>query len=220
MGLHLQAAVAQLDGLAGNRQALRQLGEALAQRLRPSHPVALLRRAGMQAMVLLAVHRQHLHMPFECVYGWQEALTIEAVGVQLPGRLVGGGHQHHALRHHQAEQTAEQHRIADVADEQFVETQHAQLAAQLLGQQAQWVGVAGQLELAPVHPAHEMVKVLAPRRHRQAVIETVHQPGLAAPDRPPEVDAGRPLAMQQRRMTALQRLDRTLLRGVSDEAGG
>ena len=168
-------------------------------------------------MILLAVHGHHLHVCLERSDGRQETLTVVAIGIQLIRRLIGGRHQYHPLRHHQAEQPTEQHGIADVADEQLVEAQHTHLAPQLLSQQAQRVGIAGQLELAAMHPLHEVMEMLSPRRHPQGVVEAVHQPGLAAPDRPPKVHAERALAAMHSLMTVLQRLDRTVLRSIGDK---
>lgn len=66
------------------------------------------------------------------------------------------------------------------------------------------------------------MKVLAPRRHPQALIELIHQPGLATPHRPPEVNPGDRCfgALVQRRMACLQRLDRLALRIVSHKTIG
>ncbi|MNV59000.1 hypothetical protein D3C71_1513990 [compost metagenome] len=124
-------------------------------------------------------------MPLQGGDGREKAFAVETLGIQLLGRLVGGGDQHHALLEHDLKQPAENDCIADIADEQFVEAQHPDLCAQLHGQGLQGIGGAGQLEQADMQPAHEVVKVLAPRRYLQALVETVHQPGLAATHRPP-----------------------------------
>ncbi|MCY1242467.1 hypothetical protein D9M72_554270 [compost metagenome] len=70
-----------------------------------------------------------------------------------------------------------------------------------------------------VHPAHEVVKVLAPRRYSQALVELVHQPGFTPPHRPPQVHAanGR-AAFMQRFVAFLQRPHGMLLGLVLDEA--
>lgn len=211
------AAMGQLHWFTANDLPLAQAGEQLAQSLRLPHPITLNLGTRMQAMILLAVHRHHLHMRLERGDRRQKALAVVAIGIELIGRLVGGRYQHHALLHHQAEQAAEQHGITDVADEQLVEAQHTHLAPQLLDQQTQRVGIAGQLELAAMHPLHEMMEMLPPRRYPQSVVEAVHQPGLAAPDRPPEVHAERALAAMHSLMTVLQRLDRTALRSIGDK---
>src|SRR5690606_36095961 len=46
-----------------------------------------------------------------------------------------------------------------------------------------------QREQPAVHPLHEVMEVLAAARHLQAAMEDLHQPGLAAADRAPEIDA-------------------------------
>ena len=207
----------QLHWLTADDLPLAQTSEQLTQGLRLLHPITLHLSAGMQAVILLAVDRHHLHMRLERGDRRQKALAVVAIGIQLIGRLVGGRYQHHTLLNHQAEQAAEQHGIADIADEQLVEAQHTHLTPQLLGQQAQRVSIAGQLELAAMHPLHEVMEMLPPRRHPQGVVEAVHQPGLAAPDRPPEVHAERALAAMHSLMTVLQHLDRTVLRSIGDK---
>ncbi|MNP62987.1 hypothetical protein D3C76_1583330 [compost metagenome] len=57
-----------------------------------------------------------------------------------------------------------------------------------------------------MHPAHEMVEMLAPGRQLQALVELIHQPGLAAPHRPPQVNAIHPPAPLQRLEALLQSL--------------
>ncbi|MNN64275.1 hypothetical protein D3C81_1797090 [compost metagenome] len=62
------------------------------------------------------------------------------------------------------------------------------------------------------------MKVLPPGRHPQVLVELVHQPGLATPDRAPEVDAlDRPAAFMQRFMALLQSPDSMFLGLVLDE---
>ncbi|MNE26627.1 hypothetical protein D3C80_1200000 [compost metagenome] len=176
----------------------------------------------MQAVVLAAVDGERQHVLLDGGNRRQEALAVEAVGVQLFGRLVGGGDHRHPGGEDRLQQRAEQHGVADVADEQFVKTQHAHFRRQLAGQRLQRVGRAGELEQAAVHPAHEMVEVLASRRDAQAVVEAVHQPGLAAPDRPPQVHPARrrqriKLPMQGL-MAGFQLLHGLPLRCIGDEA--
>ena len=139
----------------------------------------------MQAVILPASHRQHLHMALDCGDSRHEALAVETVAVQLLGWLIGRGDNHHALVEQHLEQPAKNDRIANVVDEQFVEAQHPDLAGELPGQRLQWVGSAVQLKQALVHPRHEMVEMLASAGHGQAAMELVHQPGLATADRPP-----------------------------------
>ncbi|MNN06612.1 hypothetical protein D3C81_1194070 [compost metagenome] len=170
-------------------------------------------------MVFPAIHRNHLHVLLDRRDGGHETVAIEAVGVQLVRRQIGRADHHHALFEHHLEQAPENDRVADVIDEQFVETQHTNLFSQFTGQRLERIGSAGQLKRALVHPAHEVVKVLAPRRYSQALVELVHQPGLAPPHRPPQVHAGNGRAACVQRFVAfLQRPHRMFLGLVLDEA--
>ncbi|MCY1187752.1 hypothetical protein D9M73_287720 [compost metagenome] len=62
------------------------------------------------------------------------------------------------------------------------------------------------------------MKVLAPARYAQTLVELVHQPGLAAPDRAPEVEALGGAALLEGLEAGLQGLDDAGLGGVSDVA--
>lgn len=116
------------------------------------------------------------------------------------------------------EQTAKDNRIADIADEQFVETQHPYLLGQRPGQGRERVSGAIELEQALMNPCHEMVEMLAPGRQLQAAMEQVHQPGLATADRAPEVQALRRLALTQGVEAVLQRSHSRCLGGIGDVA--
>ncbi|MCY1178380.1 hypothetical protein D9M73_187270 [compost metagenome] len=164
-------------------------------------------------------------MLFDGLDGRQEALAIEAIGIELPGRLVGGGDHGNALLEHRPQQASEQHGVTDVVDEQLVEAEHPDLFRQFTGQRPQRVRRAGELEQPLVHPAHEVMEVLTPGRDLEALVEAIHQPGLAAPHRAPEVNAGRLASTVQRLMTGLQaihgmalgrlRLEPALLQGMA-----
>ncbi len=120
----------------------------------------------------------------------QEAVALQAVEVQVLHCGVGGGHQGHALGEHALEQARQQHRIADIGDEELVQHQHAQFAAPFLGDLRQRIALPLVLAQALVDAAHEAMEVGAVLLlDRQAVIEQVDQEGLAAPHPAPEVQA-------------------------------
>lgn len=62
------------------------------------------------------------------------------------------------------------------------------------------------------------MKVLAPARYAQTLVELVHQPGLAAPDRAPEVEALGGAALLKGLEAGLQGLDDAGLGRVSNVA--
>ena len=72
------------------------------------------------------------------------------------------------------EQPTEDDRVADVADEQLVEAQHANFLRKRFRQRLQRIGVPLSW-YSRMYPAHEVVKVLAARRHGNASVEDVHQ---------------------------------------------
>jgi len=176
--------------------------------------------------------------------GRQEARALQAVLVQVLRRGVRRGHQRDALGEHALQQPRQQHRIADVGDEEFVQHQHAQLAARLAHDLRQRIALARVQAQALVHAAHEPVEVgavlaatFAMRlvlRHRiggqrQVVVEQVHQEGLAASHLAPVVQslhrlrrlaeqpaeqAGCAVVREQCRMDAVQFHQRRMLRGI------
>ena len=85
---------------------------------------------------------------------------------------------------------AEQHRIGDVCDEQFIETQHSSLAGDLFGDELERIGailVLLQLVMDELHEAMKVTALLV--LERQAVEEQIHEPGLAATDAAPDIQA-------------------------------
>ncbi len=129
------------------------------------HPVTLQRRPRMQAVILPSIDIDHHHVPLDRRNRRQEAFTVETLGIQLLRRLVGGADDDHAfIEHHleHLEQPPENDRIADVIDEQFVETQHPHLGRQLTGQRPQRIGDPAQLKGTLVYPAHEVMEMLTP----------------------------------------------------------
>ena len=81
--------------------------------------VALVNRARMQAMILGAIHRNHLHMRLDRGDRRDKAVAIEAIGVQIIRRQVGGADHYHAFVEHHLEQAPENDASAYVVDEQF-----------------------------------------------------------------------------------------------------
>ncbi|MNI56150.1 hypothetical protein D3C73_1111400 [compost metagenome] len=67
-------------------------------------------------------------------------------------------------------------------------------------------------------PCHEMVKVLTPGGNAQAAVEQVHEPGLAAADRPPQVKPLGGTAPLEGFETGLQGIDGLRLLRVGDVA--
>src|SRR5450830_1827993 len=78
---------------------------------------------------------------------------------------------------------------------------------------------AGELERTLVYPAHEVMKMLAPRGHAQAKVELVHQPGFATTHRSPEVNPeDRRTPLMQGLVAGLQGIHGAALGIVGDEA--
>ena len=91
------------------------------------------------------------------------------------------------------EQIGEDHRVGDVGDEQLVETDDARLLRDLVGHAIERRLHALEALEVGVHFLHEAVEMRAALRAsmREARVEEVHEPGLAAADAAPQVDAAR-----------------------------
>ena len=125
---------------------------------------AIDRRAGQrtEAVIVRTVEVDHIAMTLQHRDRRQEARALQAVLVQVGWRGIGAGDQDHAFDEHAVEQARQQHRVADVADEEFVEYQHAQLLAPFAGDARQRVALAGMRAQAFVHFAHEAMEMRAP----------------------------------------------------------
>ena len=126
----------------------------------------------------------------EQVNGRHEALPLQAVAVQVVGRRVRGGDQRGAAREQSVEQPAEDHRIADIADEELVEAQYLRCGRDIRGDAAERVLDVAQRLQARVHLVQHPVEVHTPLTvDVERLVEKVHQEGLAASDTAPDVQA-------------------------------
>jgi hypothetical protein len=98
-------------------------------------------------------------MALDQVDGRQEARALQPALVQRAGRGVRAGDQHRALREQALEQARQQHRVADVADEELVEHQHPQPPAPVGGDRGQRVALPGMRAQLGMDLAHEAVEV-------------------------------------------------------------
>ncbi len=189
----------------------------------------LLQRAA--AVVGAMVDVDDLHARVQQLDGGQDAVAVQAAGVEVVRLEVAGGDEAHAVVEQRQQQPVQDHGVGDVGDVELVEADQLELARHALAQLVQRVDGALQGGQLAVHLAHELVKVqprLAADRH--GVVEAVHQKALAAADAAVHVDAlgngrvadelldrvGAPLLVARPLLgAALQRLDRAQLRRVT-----
>ncbi len=121
-----------------------------------------------------------------------EAALVESVGLDVRGRDDGD-----AAPEQVVEQATQDHRVGDVGDSELVEAQQGRLVGQLVGHRSDRVvaldGAGLQRLTVGVDPlvrvGQETVEMDAPLRLRRRLVEEVHQHGLPAPDRAPDVQA-------------------------------
>ena len=128
----------------------------------------------------------------------QEILPLQTVRIQAIGRVVGGGQQHHAALQHRRYQPAQDHRIGNVVDVKFVQTQHAGVFGDVVGEGGQRVFLPGKRLHLMMDFGHEIMEVDAAfAAIRQARVKRIHQKCLTAPDPAPEIQTVRHFRAEQ-----------------------
>ena len=123
---------------------------------------------------------------------------VQRVGQQPCGRIVGGHQHQHAALEQGFEQAADEHRIADIVDVEFVEAQHPAACEQLVQGHAQGVVVLTVLEHAAMQAGKKRVEVHALLfGNRQRLEKPIEQPAFAAPHWAVQVQAARGKAREQ-----------------------
>ena len=144
------------------------------------------------AIVASVVDTDHFELRLQQFDGRQDAVSVQAIRVQLVGPKVGGGDDGHAVRKQGRQQPVQDHRVGDVGHVKLVEANQPVAARDAPSEFVQRVHRALEVLQFAVHFAHELVKVqpcLARQRH--GLKKAVHQEALAAPHAAPHVDAAR-----------------------------
>ena len=161
--------------------------------------VATLQRGRAHAVVARPVEVKDRHAFLEHRDEGQEQRPVQAAAVKIVGRDVRGRDNGDAVEE-LLKQPAEDHRIGDVVDHELIEAEERQIARDLRRHRRDRIAAPLPAALLPgaegmhtvMHLAHERVEMDAPlciRRRR--LEEKVHQHGLAAPYRTPNVEAAR-----------------------------
>ena len=138
---------------------------------------------------------QHVQPFLEKLDEGQKKLALQSALVEPVGRPVGRGDHDRAAFEQRLEQAAQDHRVGDVDDMQFVETEQPGIVGDVAGDRGQKVvDPAGAAPL--VQPVldfqHEFVEVdPAFAGDRGGIEEQVHEHGFAAPDAAKEIQAAR-----------------------------
>src|SRR5690606_8505480 len=91
LAYHGNGAVADRQGFAARRIGAGQLLEQDGQRAGLTgfgNPVALLRSARMQTVILATVHADNLHVTVDGLHGGKKTLAVVALGIQLVRGLI------------------------------------------------------------------------------------------------------------------------------------
>ena len=124
----------------------------------------------------------------------QEQRTLEPAGIEIVRHGVGGADHDHPAGEQASEQAAPHHGVGDIGDLEFVEAEQADFAGDIPRQYVDGVGMTGGAQrMQPAvdlkHEGGEMDAALL--RFGGGVEEQVHQHGLAASDRTPQVKPAR-----------------------------
>ena len=132
-------------------------------------------------------------MPVQRVYRRKKALPLQSVAIQVVRVRVRCRDQGHAVFEQSVEQPAEDHRVADIADEELVEAQHARFCGHVAGDRGERILDIPQRAQPVVHILHDAVEVRAALRvERQRLEEEIHKEGLAAADAAPDIKTRNP----------------------------
>ncbi len=151
-----------------------------------------------QPEIRAGIEAQHRDAPLQLLDKGQEQGAVQATLVEPVGLDVRGRHHRHAPAEQVSEETAQDHRIGDVGDRELIEAQERRLVGKLIGDGADRVVALhlATLERLPVGVdalvgvGEEAVEVHPPLRTRRGLVEQVHEHGLAAADRAPDVEPG------------------------------
>ncbi len=189
---------------------------------------------GALAVVHARIDVDHLQMLLQQLDGRQDAVTVQAVRVQVVRMEVGGRDDADAVGEQRLQQAMQDHRIGDIRDVKLIETDETETARDAAAKLVQ--GVDGALEVLqfPVHLAHELVEVQSRLAgERDGLEKAVHQEALAAAHTTMHVDAPRDggpaqqlgqcigaacLVVRPFTLAALQRIDSPELRGIAAKA--
>ena len=190
-------------------------------------------RERAHAVIFAAIDIQHGQMAFYQGDGGQEAVAVLPLRIKLGRRIIGGGHQHHAVREQVFQQPPQNHGIGNIADVKFVKTQDARFFGNIGGNGFERVLLAVFVAHAAVDFRHEGVKVDAAfAAVGQAAEERVHQETFAAPHAAVKIQAfghfGRAQAASQKTVAlafehhqfvpqAVEMLDGARLGGILDK---
>ena len=142
------------------------------------------------AVIGAVVDIDHRQILLEQLNGRQDAIAMQAIGVQAIGMEVGGGHKPYTIGKQGIQQAMQNHRVGDVGHMKLIKTDELIALRHALPQHIQRVLNALQLPKLAVHFAHELVEMQAGfALNGDCVKKQIHQKTLAAPHPTKHVDA-------------------------------
>ena len=163
------------------------------------HMIERVRAEPVQAVIGSAVHAHHARARLDQFNRRQKPLALQAAGIEFVRRQIGSGDQRDAALKQLVQKSRQNHRVGDVADGKFIQTQRARLFGEIRGDKRERVAAVLQLAARVVHRLHKAVVVNALRHaFGQRSVKHVHQRGLAGADSAPQIQAARaPPAREQ-----------------------
>jgi hypothetical protein len=149
-----------------------------------------------EAVIMACIEPHDLHLLLDQPYKRQKERPVEPVMIKPRGLDIRRRQNDDTARKESLKQPPQNHRIGNIGDGEFVETQYPGLIRQRLGHRLDRVtalNLAGLRALPPgvntlMHIGHEGMEMRAPLAlNMQAVVEKIDQHGLAPPDRSPEI---------------------------------
>ena len=143
-----------------------------------------------QPIVDVCVEMVHPGVRLQQFDGRQEAPALQTIFIKAIRHDVARRNQSDPCSKQMLQQLPEDHRIGDVGDEKFIETQHLCLCSEVGRNLFQGVGRAGKISQLMMNTLHEPVKMHSqPFISRQALVEQIHQQRFASTDPTPQIQS-------------------------------
>ena len=150
------------------------------------------------AEIRARIEFHHLHAFDQQIDKGQKQSAVQPAFIKPVGHDIGGCDHHHALIKQGCEQAAQDHRIGNIGDGEFIKTNQMRLTRQSRGDRRDRIRIfdralfhaLAEFMDAFMHIRHETMKMHAPfggGLHR--LEKQIHQHGFAAPDIAPDIGA-------------------------------
>ena len=143
---------------------------------------------GSQPEVLTRVDFVYITVGVNLINGRQKARTLQSIFVQIDRLHIRGRNQRHPALEKGGHHLSEDHGIANIRDEELIETQYVAACGDFIRHLKQWIGLTRMAPQGVVNASHKPVEVHSlPPLGRQRAAKHIHHHGLAATNAAPNI---------------------------------